>query len=249
MLESAMRTLLIALLASALLSGCASQPASPDGTWINQAAITAAVERGNLREALLAYGPNLEWQIDSQRQLASYTNGFERGEGQLTRAADGQWRVLFYGDFHEHLSISGDELVQAQSDTWPEQRFARVPADSSALPVPGSRFEQALYSAFLGGTWTIEEGLGQGGLVLFQADGSVQGLPGAERYALCLAGDCAAMSGEFDSLWLQLGEQGQSWIFERDGEQLRIFKALNRSQVDEMPSYAKGAQRWLLVKR
>jgi hypothetical protein len=244
-----MRHFLIALLVGALLSGCASKPASPDGTWINQAAITAAVERGNLREALLAYGPNLEWQLDSQRQLASYTNGFERGEGQLAQTADGQWRVLFYGDFNEHLSLSGDELVQAQSDTWPEQRFTRAPGDATALAVPGSSFEHALYSAFLGGTWTIEEGLGQGGLVLFQADGSVQGLPGAERYALCLAGDCAAMSGEFDSLWLQLGEQGQSWIFERDGEQLRIFTAINRSQVDEMPSYAKGTQHWLLVKR
>lgn len=95
----------------------------------------------------------------------------------------------------------------------------------------------------------IKQGLGEGGLVLFQADGSVQGLPGAERYALCLAGDCAAMSGEYDSLWLQLGNQGQSWLFEREGEQLRVFEALNRSQIDEMPNYYKGQQRWLLVKR
>ena len=245
-----MRSLLLALFASALLSGCASTPSSPDGTWINQSAITAAVERGNLREALLAYGPNLEWQIDSQRQLASFNNGFEHGEGRLERSADGQWRVLFYGDFQEQLSLSGDELVQAQSDTWPEQRFVRAAGTpSTPLAVSGSSFEQALYTAYLGGTWTIEEGLGEGGLVLFQADGSVQGLPGAERYALCLAGDCAAMSGEFDSLWLQLGEQGQSWLFEREGNQLRVFEALNRSQIDEMPSYAKGLQRWLLVKR
>jgi hypothetical protein len=85
--------------------------------------------------------------------------------------------------------------------------------------------------------------------VLFNTDGSVQGLPGAERYALCLAGDCAAMSGEFDSLWLQLGEQGQSWIFERDGNQLRVFEALNRAQIDEMPDFYKGQQRWLLKHR
>lgn len=241
-----MRCLFVALLSGVLLSGCASTPQDPSGTWINQAAIAAAVEGGNLREALLAYGPNLEWQLDNQRQLASFSNGFERGEGSFERQADGQLRVQFYGDFQETLSLSNGELIQAQSDTWPEQRFVRAPG---ALAPPGSRFEQALYSAYLGGTWLIEEGLGEGGLVLFQADGSLQGLPGAERYALCLAGDCAAMSGEFDSLWLQLGDQGQSWLFEREGDQLRVFEALNRSQIDEMPSYSKGQQRWLLVKR
>ena len=244
-----MRCLFVALLTGVLLSGCASTPQNPSGTWINQAAIEAAVESGNLREALLAYGPNLEWQLDSPRQLASFSNGFERGEGRFTRQADGELRVHFYGDFEEILSLNNDELIQAQSDTWPEQRFVRAPTAPGPLVPPGSSFEQALYSAYLGGTWLIEEGLGQGGLVLFQADGSLQGLPGAERYALCLAGDCAAMSGEFDSLWLQLGDQGQSWLFEREGDQLRVFEALNRSQIDEMPNYYKGQQRWLLVKR
>lgn len=244
-----MRCLFVVLLTCALLSGCASPPRDPSGTWINQAAIDAAVEGGNLREALLAYGPNLEWQIDSQRRLASFSNGFERDEGSVDRGPAGQLRVHFYGDFQESLSLSGDELIQAQSDTWPEQRFVRAPAAPGPLAPPGSSFEQALYSAYLGGTWVIQEGLGEGGLVLFQADGSVQGLPGAERYALCLAGDCAAMSGEFDSLWLQLGEQGQNWLFEREGKQLRVFEALNRSQIDEMPNFYKGQQRWLLQQR
>ncbi|NMY50418.1 hypothetical protein [Pseudomonas sp. WS 5011] len=244
-----MRCLFVALLTGVLLSGCASTPQDPSGTWINQAAIEAAVESGNLREALLAYGPNLEWQLDSPRQLASFSNGFERGEGRFKRQADGELRVHFYGDFEESLSLNNDELIQAQSDTWPEQRFVRAPTAPGPLTPPGSSFEQALYSAYLGGTWLIEEGLGQGGLVLFQADGSLQGLPGAERYALCLAGDCAAMSGEFDSLWLQLGDQGQGWLFEREGDQLRVFEALNRSQIDEMPNYYKGQQRWLLELR
>jgi len=244
-----MRGLCAALLTSALLSGCASTPDDPTGTWINQAAIDAAVDSGNLREALLAYGPNLEWQIDSPRRQANYSNGFERGEGTFERAADGQLRVHFYGDFQESLRLNGNELVQAQSDTWPEQHFVRTVTTPEAPAPLGGSFEQALYSAYLGGTWLIKQGLGEGGLVLFQADGSVQGLPGAERYALCLAGDCAAMSGEYDSLWLQLGNQGQSWLFEREGEQLRVFEALNRSQIDEMPNYYKGQQRWLLVKR
>lgn len=244
-----MSYLFAALLFSALLSGCASTPPNPNGTWINQAAIDAAVEGGNLREALLAYGPNLEWQIDSPRQQASFSNGFERGEGTFELQADGHLQVNFYGDDQESLSLNNRELIQAQSATWPEQRFVRAPAAPDPLAPLGSSFEKALYSAYLSGTWLIKEGLGERGLVVFQADGSVQGLPGTERYALCLAGDCAAMSGELDSIWLQLGEQGQSWLFEREGHQLRVFAALNRAQVDEMPDYYKGQQRWLLEQR
>jgi len=82
--------------------------------------------------------------------------------------------------------------------------------------------------------------------VIFHADGKLDGLPGAERFALCLAGDCAAMSGEYDSLWLQLGQEGNEWIFVRDGDQLQIFEALNRAQSDEMPDLHPGPQRWLL---
>lgn len=239
--------LLPLLLCSALLSGCASTASNdPSGTWINQAAIDAALQHDSLREALLAYGPNLEWQVDGPRQRASFSNGFERAEGQLSQAADGSFTVQFYGDDQEQLSLARGELVQAAGDTWPEQRFIRA-ADAAASPAPtGSLFEQALYRAYLGGTWLIEQGLGQGGLVLFQPDGTLQGLPGAERYALCLAGDCAAMNGEHDSLWLQLGEQGQSWLFEREDKQLRIYQALNRAAIDEMPDYHKGPLHWQL---
>jgi hypothetical protein len=128
-----MRCLFVALLTGVLLSGCASTPQDPSGTWINQAAIEAAVESGNLREALLAYGPNLEWQLDSPRQLASFSNGFERGEGRFKRQADGELRVHFYGDFEESLSLNNDELIQAQSDTWPEQRFVRQRRNQAAM--------------------------------------------------------------------------------------------------------------------
>ena len=54
------------------------------------------------------------------------------------------------------------------------------------------------------------------------------------------------MSGENDSLWLQLGQQGSPWLFQRDGEQLRILEAINRAQVDEVPDYHPGQQVWLL---
>ncbi|MDM8348600.1 hypothetical protein P8H27_06775 [Pseudomonas sp. sp1636] len=244
-----MRLLLALLLGAWLLGGCAGKPVDPSGTWINQAAIDAANEGGNLREALLAYGPNLEWRIQPQRRLAAYSNGFEQGEGQLLSEDGNRWRVDFYTDYHEALSLNDGELLQAASDSWPEQRFVR-PASPAAVAAPlGQSFEQALYSAYLGGSWTIRQGLGEGGLVLFQADGRVEGLPGAERYALCLAGDCAAMSGESDSIWLQLGEQGQSWLFERDAQQLRIFEARNRASSEEMPDYYKGELHWRLERR
>lgn len=244
-----MRHFIVMLLGACVLGGCASAPQQANGVWINQAAIDAASDSGNLREALLAYGPNLEWQLDEQRKRAHFSNGFELGEGQLSALGNQRYRVDFSEDFHEFLSLDDAELVQTASDSWPEQRFVRPLAPPTADAPAGSSFEQALYRAYMGGTWRIEQGLGEGGLVLFHPDGRLEGMPGAERYALCLAGDCASMSGEHDSLWLQLGEQGQTWLFERDGERLRIFDTLNRARIDEVPDYHKGQQRWLLERQ
>lgn len=143
--------LLPLLLLAALLSGCASTPNNdPSGTWINQAAIDAARESGRLREALLAYGPNLEWQINPEQQQASYSNGFELAEGRLQGAGEGRWQVSFYCDYNEQLAIQNGELVQIASEYWPEQHFARVNSSSEPKPL-GSSFEQALYRHYLGG--------------------------------------------------------------------------------------------------
>ena len=241
-----MRCLLSLLACLSLLSGCASTPKDPSGIWINQAAIDAAVQNNHLREALLAYGPNLEWNLDSPRQQATFSNGFELADGQLSAQADGLWQVDFHGESHELLKPQGKLLIQQASATWPEQRFSHPEIKLEANAPVGSSFEYSLYQAFLAGTWKIRSGPGEGGLVEFHADGRLDGLPGAERFALCLAGDCAAMSGEYDSLWLQLGQEGNEWIFVRDGDQLQIFAALNRAQPDEMPELHPGPQRWLL---
>ena len=241
-----MRSLLCLLACLTLLGGCASKPKDPSGIWINQAAIDAAVDSQHLREALLAYGPNLEWNLNSARQQATFSNGFELADGQLSVQADGLWQVSFYGEHHEVLKPEGALLIQQASATWPEQRFARPKVKVDAAAPAGSSFEYSLYEAFLAGSWKIRSGPGEGGLVIFHADGKLDGLPGAERFALCLAGDCAAMSGEYDSLWLQLGQEGNEWIFVRDGDQLQIFEALNRAQPDEMPDLHPGPQRWLL---
>lgn len=241
-----MRHTLTALLASALLVGCAGKPGSPDGIWINQPLIDAAREGGPLREALLAHGPNLEWRIDSTRGIATYSNGFELGEGQLSAEQPGHWQVDYHGDYQEQLSLDGKQLVQAASANGPEQHFSKPATAMAADAPPGSSFEWALYQAYLGGKWTISQGLGQGGLVIFHPDGRVEGLPGSERYALCLAGDCASMAGDHDSIWLQLGQQGAPWLLERDGDELRIFEAVNQAQSTEMPEYRPGHQAWLL---
>ena len=241
-----MRSLLCLLACLTLLGGCASKPKDPSGIWINQAAIDAAVDSQHLREALLAYGPNLEWNLNSARQQATFSNGFELADGQLSAQADGLWQVSFYGEHHEVFKPEAELLIQQASATWPEQRFARPKVKFDAAAPAGSSFEYSLYEAFLAGSWKIRSGPGEGGLVIFHADGKLDGLPGAERFALCLAGDCAAMSGEYDSLWLQLGQEGNEWIFVRDGDQLQIFEALNRAQPDEMPDLHPGPQRWLL---
>lgn len=111
---------------------------------------------------------------------------------------------------------------------------------------PGTSFEEALYGAYMGGKWRITSGDGQGSEVIFHPDGNVEGLPNLDRYALCLAGDCASMSGEFDSLWLQNGQQGSAWIFSRHAGQLVISEAVNHAQADEMPDLHPGKQRWVL---
>lgn len=240
-----MRHALPLALAALLLGGCAShKPEDFNGTWINQEAIDAAIKGGSLRQAIVDHGPLLEWKIDVANQQASYSNGFEAADGRLT-AADKDWQATFDGGQTEQLSLDGKAL-QSASAADKTQTFVRtsVPADTSL----GASFEKALYRDYLGGTWTITEGPGQGGTVRFADNGSVAGLPGPDRYALCLAGDCATMGGSHDSLWLERNQRGAPWIFKRDGDTLEIFQAVNTAQPDEIPQLAPGPRQWVLKK-
>jgi len=246
-----MRNALALPLLAIFLGGCASNPADRDisGTWINQVAIDAAAKGGPLREALQAYGPNLEWDVNTKAGQARYTNGFENVEGRLLGEKSGAWKVDFYGSSASELKRDGGQLQQAASENEPEQLF-----DRAQIPVPegapiGASFERALYSAYMGGSWTIASGQGEGSTVQFQADGQVSGLPGADRYALCLAGDCASMSSTNDNMWLQLNGQGNAYIFARKGKELEIFQAVNTALADEMPQYTPGERKWLLEKQ
>lgn len=241
-----MRSLfIVAPVLAALLGGCASHPADVGGVWLNENAIDAAVKGGNLRQALLGMGPTLEWQMDSAAGKATSTNGFEVAEGTLTSKGKAQWQVDFYGNGSESLRLNGDELVQAASDNAGEQSFKRAASGVAPLP-PGGAFEHRLYEAYMGGDWTISEGQGAGSKVHFLPDGRIEGLPGMDRYALCLGGDCAAMSGAFDSIWLQSGNQGSAYILQRDKDQLDIFVAANQAAEGEMPSLRPGAVAWRL---
>ncbi|EJZ60768.1 MULTISPECIES: hypothetical protein [Pseudomonas] len=246
-----MRKALALSLLAIFLGGCASDPADRDisGTWINQVAIDAAAKGGPLREALQAYGPNLEWDVNTKAGQARYTNGFENVEGRLQGEQSGAWKVDFYGSSGSELKRDGGRMKQAATENEPDQLF-----DRAQIPVPegapiGASFERALYSAYLGGSWKIASGDGEGGTVQFQADGQVSGLPGADRYALCLAGDCASMNSDHDSMWLQLNGQGNNWIFARKGKALEIFQAVNTALADEMPQFTPGERKWLLEKQ
>lgn len=246
-----MRKALALSLLALFLGGCASDPADRDisGTWINQAAIDAAAKGGPLREALQAYGPNLEWDVNTRAGQARYTNGFENVEGKLLAEEDGLWKVDIYGSAASELKRDGNQLSQAATENEPQQVF-----DRAQLQVPegapiGASFERALYAAYLSGTWNIVNGPGQGTTVQFQPDGQVSGLPGVDRYALCLAGDCATMSNGNDTIWLQQRGHGNTWIFARDGEQLEIFQTVNASLADEIPSYTAGPRQWVLEKQ
>ncbi|GLH33576.1 hypothetical protein AAH995_16690 [Pseudomonas putida] len=240
-----MRQALPLALAALLLSGCAShKPEDFNGTWINQDAINAAVKGGSLRQALNEHGPIFEWKLDVASQQASYSNGFEAADGQLS-AADKQWQANFPGGQTEQLALDGDEL-KATDTTGAERSFVRA-KQLGNVPL-GSSFEKALYQAYLGGDWKIVEGQGTGSVVRFTDNGGVTGLPGPDRYALCLAGDCASMGGSNDSLWLERNQRGAPFIFKRDGDKLEIFQALNRAQPDEIPQLAAGTRQWVLEK-
>ncbi|UBM25296.1 hypothetical protein K8374_23580 [Pseudomonas sp. p1(2021b)] len=238
-----MRHALSLALAALLLGGCAShKPEDYNGTWINQDAIDAA-DGDSLRQALSEHGPILEWKIDVANQQASYSNGFEAVDGYLSAKED-QWQASFSGGQTEQLSLDGDTL-RATSQAGEKQTFVRVKAAPANAPLGGS-FEQALYKAYLGGDWKIIEGPGKGAVVRFAENGRVTGLPNLDRYALCLAGDCADMGGDNDSLWLERDRRGAPWIFKRDDDTLEILQAVNRAQPDEKPQLAPGARQWLL---
>ncbi|KAB0497792.1 hypothetical protein [Pseudomonas vancouverensis] len=246
-----MRKALALSLLALFLGGCASNPADRDisGTWINQVAIDAASKGVPLREALQTYGPNLEWDVNTKAGQARYTNGFENVEGKLLGEESGAWKVDFYGSSSSELKRDGKQLSQSATENEAAQVF-----DRALIPVPegapiGASFERALYSAYMGGSWKILSGPGEGNTVQFQADGQVTGLPDSDRYALCLAGDCASMSGGNDNMWLQFNGQGSPWIFTRKGKELEIFQAVNRAQADEMPSFMPGERKWLLEKQ
>ncbi|CAN1606129.1 hypothetical protein LOY35_27445 [Pseudomonas sp. B21-028] len=246
-----MRKALALPLLALLLAGCASDPADRDisGTWINQAAIDAAAKGGPLREALQAYGPNLEWDVNTRAGQARYTNGFENVEGKLLAQEDGTWKVDIYGSAASELKRDGDQLSQTATENEPQQLFDRAQVQVPEGAPIGASFERALYAAYLSGTWSIVNGPGQGATIQFQPDGQVSGLPGADRYALCLAGDCATMSNGNDTIWLQQNGHGNTWIFARDGKRLEIFQAVNASLADEIPSYTAGPRQWVLEKQ
>ncbi|WP_226503964.1 hypothetical protein [Pseudomonas sp. MWU16-30317] len=245
-----MRNALAFILVAGLLGGCASKPpVDPDGIWINQNAIDTAAKGANLRQSLLANGPNLEWSLNTKAGQATFSNGFEMGEGKLQPRKEGGWDVDFYGNYKETLSIKGADLTQAASDSGGEQHFIKAPIPAEAGAAQGSTFERALYTAYMGGNWKILDGPGKGGIATFSPLGQVTGLAGIDRYALCLAGDCAAMSGEYDSMWLEMAGQGNAFIFVRKGDQLEILQALNQAQNSEMPDLHPGVRRWLLEKK
>lgn len=241
-----MRRALPLSLAALLLGGCAShKPEDYNGTWINQDAIDTAVSSKSLRQALASKGPVFEWKIDTTGQRASYSNGFEAAEGQLS-AKDDQWLASFDGGQTEQLELDGDELTQAPGTTGREQVFEKAKDPAPADAPLGTSFEKALYRAYLGGNWKIVEGPGKGGVAHFRDNGSVDGLPQLDRFALCLAGDCTSISGDHDSLWLERDQRGGPWIFKRDGDTLEILQARNGAQPDEMPQLAPGPPQWLL---
>ena len=230
-----------------LLGGCGHTPAAPniDGIWINQALIDRAAQGTPLNTA----GSYLEWDIDTRNGKAQVSNGFEAGEGLLRQTAPNTWIVDYNGYGTDELRLEGEQLIQqAQADAH-QQAFHRPKEAPIAGAAWGSTFRKALNAAYLSGQWHILDGPGTGKPLVFTADGGVSGLPGADNYELCLDGDCASQGAGHDTIYLGVGDEGDSWIFVRKGKQLEIFQAVNTAQPDEIPQLTPGPRQWRLEKQ
>jgi len=246
-----MRYALALPLLAALLSGCASHSnVDPSGVWINQHVIDTAAKGISLRQAMPGNSQPLEWQLNSKANQASFSNGFELGQGDLQPLGKGKWTVNVTGAQPVAMTtVSDDELDVDASQAGPPEAFTKLKTTPEPGAPVGSAFERALYAAYMGGDWKITEGPGQGSVVHFMADGQLVGFPGADRYALCLAGDCATMTGDQDSMWIERNKQGAPFIFKRDGKKLEIFGVINQAQDDEMPKLKASDRRWLLIRQ
>lgn len=246
------KTLIASSLLALLLSGCAHDRTDADinGIWINQQAIDVAAKGGPLLNALYAYGPNLEWNVNTKDGQARYfSNGFENIEGKLLGEHAGLWRFDFSGHYITELKRMDGQLKQNANPYEPEQVFNLAQHPATADAPLGTTFKNALYAAYMGGTWEIIKGQGTGNTVHFTVDGKVSGMPGADRYALCLGGDCANMNGDYQGLWLAQGAKEDIWLFTRKGKQLEVFKYINTSRPDEQPTYVATTLQWLLEKQ
>ncbi|MFP5427527.1 MAG: hypothetical protein ACLGJA_16980 [Gammaproteobacteria bacterium] len=240
-----MRKALPLALAALLLGGCAShKPEDYNGTWINQAAIDAATDAGSLRYTLGSHGAPFEWNIDVARKQASFTNGFEAHDGEIVAVTD-QMQVTFPGNHIDRFVLSGDQLQVTDSHGM-KQHFVKPEHPAPAGARIGSSFEKALYKAFMGGEWKILEGPGKGSVVRFADDGGVTGLPGPDRYALCMSGDCTSMGGENDTLWLERNQRGGPFIFKRAGDKMEIFQVINNALPEDIPQLSPGKRQWVL---
>ena len=101
----------------------------------------------------------------------------------------------------------------------------------------------------MGGDWTIVDGPGKGSTARFAENGTITGIPGLDRYAVCLAGDCADMGGTNDSLWLERDQHGAPFIFKRSANRFEIFTVVNQAQAGEKPVLAPAKRQWLLERR
>lgn len=239
------------LIGLALLGGCtqAPQPVDISGIWINQAAIDAAAQGRPLLKTLSANGWNLEWDIDTRTARAHASSAFEVGEGQLLPKAPAAWTVDHNSYSSDELQLKGQQLLQLPRKNFPGQIFQRPHPPAPAGARWGNTFRQALNSAYMGGQWKILEGQAAGGTTVFNADGSLSGLGGNDRYELCLGGDCATQGAGNDTLYLGKGDVGDGWIFVRYGNTLEIFQAINHSRPDEIPQLSPGPRQWLLEKQ
>lgn len=240
-----MRTLLT--LGVLLLSGCTHPSVGTDieGVWINQSVIDLAAQG----QPLNIHGTPLEWHIDTRAGKAQVRNGFEMSEGRLLLKSSNAWIVDYGGGDIDELQFDGKQLIQATRQYVPQAVFSRPTESVETAENWVNTFVNTLNAAYMAGEWSIVEGAGKGTTATFTAQGRVSGLGQADRYKLCLDGDCRSQGAGNETLFLGHAGTDDTWIFVRKGKQLEIFQAVDTAQAGEIPQFTPGPRQWLLRKK
>jgi hypothetical protein len=205
------------------------------GTWINQSALDAARAAHGVRAAAGAFEPATDLTFAAAGNRVTFGNQMEQWEGTWHRIGPRRFEIagLYGGAGHPPAFAQ----LAADGRTF-RLRPPGGAADKAArtyVRAPAG-FPAALNAAVIAGRYRPPASCACGPAVTFRADGTVRGITGYTHYAVCVAGDCAAMT-DADALTLT-GKAGTKLVYYRfEAGRLELRSVRNTAAADEKPSY------------